>query len=693
MMFRPVPFAPPGWLRRTPSGSTSPTVVPATPDARSPLRPPLRVGPFGPPRRRYPASDAPLPVPGVPYAETPADGEVVAAAPVLTWISLYAQRYDIKFGTVNPPVTIVSADQLAPFRLAVAPDPGIYYWQVIAKNTSGSTAGPVQSFRLDPAPATVLDAATLYDQHVSSLSDISQVRTRVFVKGAGSTLVHDEPANKTTLELQDTSMFSANGGKAIVGPWVITYTGKIDSLVGDGADAGGATSSNAPAAPSAVIATDVAGQIVSGRVKQPCFYKYTNVVVIAATGQRTESELSNPSNTVAVYPYQVTNVGDGSAGLLTPTTGGQLDPGAYTYHVSAVTADGEAYSGGGFSIGTVTITAPNNAVQIDFKAAFVPSDPRITQFHVWRTSHKYTGVGGTPLFLLLTTVAPNGPSLYLDQQSDDTLSTFAAVDANGLQFNGYNTTGAQTVLNVPVGPTGTVARNIYRAKLGLFTGILDDYVQIGTINNNLPSSGVVTSGDVLVIADGIRTVFIDNVDSGYPLFTGDSSGAAASGATGAGAAAQPPPLHHILVGVSGLRQAVTAGTPVNIWVQRDDETAQIALAQLEGGDGIHEYLVTDTTLITDAMCVARGDAELALFSRPIQTVRFSTRDTAVAPGKMITFNLAHPPIAATLLIQSVTVDWVRRTPQDRTFAPRRNVIASSVRFSLTDLLRKALLLP
>jgi regulation of enolase protein 1 (concanavalin A-like superfamily) len=55
--------------------------------------------------------------------------------------------YDVRFGTTNPPPIVatglMSADQFAPGTLA---NSTTYFWQVIARNASGTTTGPVWSF-------------------------------------------------------------------------------------------------------------------------------------------------------------------------------------------------------------------------------------------------------------------------------------------------------------------------------------------------------------------------------------------------------------------------------------------------------------------------------------------------------------------------------------------------------------------
>jgi hypothetical protein len=137
---------------------------------------------------------------------------------------------------------------------------------------------------------------------------------------------------------------------------------------------------------------------------------------------------------------------------------------------------------------------------------------------------------------------------------------------------------------------------------------------------------------------------------------------------------------------SGLASALPAGTEVQLFVQRNDTAAQSSLSGLEGGDGIHEYLITDSSLTTVSACQARGDAELALYASSIVSLKYATRDTHSRAGKTLTVSLGAPTnISTTLRIQRVTVDQFDASGR---LTPRYTVEASSVRFSLEDLLRQ-----
>lgn len=84
--------------------------------------------------------------PGMPSAPNPADTATTRTF-TLTWAAAAdATAYDVKFGTSNPPTTIVSADQPGTSYAATVTSAIPYYWQIIAKNVYGSTPGPVWSF-------------------------------------------------------------------------------------------------------------------------------------------------------------------------------------------------------------------------------------------------------------------------------------------------------------------------------------------------------------------------------------------------------------------------------------------------------------------------------------------------------------------------------------------------------------------
>lgn len=143
----------------------------------------------------------------------------------------------------------------------------------------------------------------------------------------------------------------------------------------------------------------------------------------------------------------------------------------------------------------------------------------------------------------------------------------------------------------------------------------------------------------------------------------------------------------VLTGVTGVTSAMPSGAQVNLFVQRDDLSAQAALDAIEGFDGVHEYTISDQSLQSVAECAARGDADLVMFSTPLVTIRYATLDKKTRSGKTLTVSLSSPTsISASLKIQSVTIDQIDQS--SGRLGPRYTAEASSQTVSLEGLLRE-----
>jgi len=76
-----------------------------------------------------------------------------------------------------------------------------------------------------------------------------------------------------------------------------------------------------------------------------------------------------------------------------------------------------------------------------------------------------------------------------------------------------------------------------------------------------------------------------------------------------------------------------------------------------------------------------------LYARPILTVTYGSYDRKTRAGRLVPIDLTDPPLVHQgLLIQEVTIDQVEVGPM--VWPPRYTVTASSVRFTLDDLLRR-----
>lgn len=96
-----------------------------------------------------PASSRPAPAEGA--ADVRSDGDVE-----LRWLNAGAgcpTTYEVRVGTSNPPTTVLADRLQVPWTTAPPPAAGeTRYWQVIATNDAGTTAGPVWSFAGAPCP-------------------------------------------------------------------------------------------------------------------------------------------------------------------------------------------------------------------------------------------------------------------------------------------------------------------------------------------------------------------------------------------------------------------------------------------------------------------------------------------------------------------------------------------------------------
>jgi regulation of enolase protein 1 (concanavalin A-like superfamily) len=85
--------------------------------------------------------------PGTPANPSPSNGATgVATGPTLTWSSSGATSYDVKFGTANPPPQVTTGQASASYTPSTLAANTQYFWQIVARNSSGTTTGPVWSF-------------------------------------------------------------------------------------------------------------------------------------------------------------------------------------------------------------------------------------------------------------------------------------------------------------------------------------------------------------------------------------------------------------------------------------------------------------------------------------------------------------------------------------------------------------------
>ncbi|MGE3840036.1 MAG: hypothetical protein AB7I50_00470 [Vicinamibacterales bacterium] len=327
-----------------------------------------------------------------------------------------------------------------------------------------------------------------------------------------------------------------------------------------------------------------------------------------------------------------------------------------------------------------------------------------------------TGPTGTLARRIYRTQAGASAYQFVGQLTDNTSTTFTD-NVGDAELGGYvpvvNTAGANkiAVSSIPTGGTGVTKRILYRTEAGgsvyKYVATLNDNVTT-TYTDNTPDTSLgreaLTVGTIGAMA-GDTTLTLESA-SGFPspgwvradsqlIYYAGISSNTLTGIPASGVGALLSPIRGglsvvtapFLSGVTGIAYAIEKGDEVRLYVQRNDTSAQTALAALEGGDGIHEAPIDDRTIITVAGLNAACDAELAAYSSKLRTITFRSRDPKLRSGKTITLDLGAPTNqSGDFLIQRVI-----STEFDTAAGlnPMRDVIAAPVLVSFQDVLRRA----
>jgi hypothetical protein len=93
----------------------------------------------------------------------------------------------------------------------------------------------------------------------------------------------------------------------------------------------------------------------------------------------------------------------------------------------------------------------------------------------------------------------------------------------------------------------------------------------------------------------------------------------------------------------------------------EDVASQQALAAVQGGDGVYEYVITDDSLTTIEAAEAAGNADLREHANPRVKGSFETEVNGWIPGQLVEIDLPDRGIQGTFLVQKVTTTPV--TPE------------------------------
>jgi hypothetical protein len=564
----------------------------------------------------------------------------------------------------------------------------------------------VYLFQTDDAdPPDPIDAVHpfLYDPPIAITEDVSQQRTRVTGRGHGEVLLGDVGPGDTILPLVDVVMFNPAGGRAIASTTPdgavserLTYTGiapgGAGALVGLGA--------SPTVAPTAAL---VAG---AGLGSGTYSYAYT---FVTASGET----LPSPKRSQITGPVDNTVRPPSTAVTITELPGTEywLNPGdSFAAWVTFRTAAGET------TISPIGVSAP-------FVRNFGAQGLRIDNLPIGPA-----GVTSRVIYMASVNSGGVNPNNYIYPPINDNTTTSLVITNTLLTaFNHTGQPGPPTntagggVINynqiavaaIATGPAGTTGRHVYRTPLNGTTlqrlmTIADntttalatpDTAADAALGVTAPTadtsnlSGIGLAGTVLAGATSLITSGAAPFSAGggwartgnqlirYAGLSGNTLTGIPS--TGSGAILATIPFGDAIIaaaallGVAGVTQRLQTGARVCLVVQRDDLAAQSTY-------GILEYLIVDERR-AEASLSQLCDADLLRFARPLVTVQYATRDPKTKSGKSATFNLPSPPIVDTLTIQDVTITEINIAKH---LLPRYTVQASSVRFSLEDILRQ-----
>jgi hypothetical protein len=117
------------------------------------------------------------------------------------------------------------------------------------------------------------------------------------------------------------------------------------------------------------------------------------------------------------------------------------------------------------------------------------------------------------------------------------------------------------------------------------------------------------------------------------------------------------------VKASSQTATVTGGTTISFTYQYDidvitmveDIASQQAIAAVQGGDGVYEYVITDDSLTTIEAAEAAGNADLRDHANPTVKGSFETEVPGWVPGQLVDIDLPDRGISGTFLVQKVTI--------------------------------------
>lgn len=552
-------------------------------------------------------------------------------------------------------------------------------------------------------------------------ANVSQTRNRALGIGVSTQVPGAVLAGDSILPVSNSTPFSAVGGKALVGSQIVSYAGKSQSTP--------------------LLAPIVLPNAGAGKTNGSHQWGYTYVT---AAGETVCSPLSNPvvMETLGASPAISSLVANPnpSGGMIHDSSG--LYALAIIKDYASFVTYGRGVSSGISDLGATTaFTAvpQGTGYYTAYTASFVQAASTIN-----RGIGLFLSVdGGINWYLRMATSFSAAVGTTVSFFTDYFPATYwisypTQIGISGIAgpigaWSGKSQVNQAYFQTSPIGPVGTTARKVYSTPVGgppplLQQTVADnvspfsaDATPDGSLGAAAPSSdtsGLVllfvttTNGAVAIGATSMALVsstgfsatggwaLVASMAIRYTGLSGNSLTGIPALGIGAVLAAIPTAqqVTNTLVlngiptsGVGALTAPLLSGTSCSLFSQRDNLASQALVASIEGvnakgvaSDGIYEVKITDSSQITQAALDAILDADLAQYASALGviTVTYSTYDRKSYVGRPVTVNRPDMGLSGTFVIQTVTVTF-----NDNGLPPVYQCVASSVRYSLQDLLK------
>lgn len=262
-----------------------------------------------------------------------------------------------------------------------------------------------------------------------------------------------------------------------------------------------------------------------------------------------------------------------------------------------------------------------------------------------------------------------------------------------------DTRGAQVSAEVAAGMQAIPVDDAAAFINGGGSALIENYGAFDYGGRIIDTSGTTTSGPVSAGATSLPVTSLAAIAGvgffpgwllvggrQYLYYTGGSAGNVTGiPASGAGsiqsdiasgeAVVNVPFISALVGGSNALTRAVPKGTYIATIGASDDAAAQAALAAVEGGDGVHEYRVTDRRVDVTNGAAVLADPDLENYADALVSAAFETEDFNAKPGRPVPINFTGTGgVSTTLVITDVDVTF-----PETNGPPRRRCKASTVR--------------